>query len=85
MQMFTSIVHISISAAVTNKASGTGYDDSMPKEQIFHIWAEPFRPCQRESAPLPDFAATLMKTRRGATEIHTLNWDGLLQREGDVK
>lgn len=61
MQMFTLIVHISISAAVTKKASGTGYDDSTPKQPIFHIWAEPRRPCQRHSAPLPDFAATPMQ------------------------
>lgn len=85
MQTFTLIAHIAISAAVTNEASGTGYDDSMPKQQIFHIWDKPFRPCQCASAPLPDCAATQMQTRSRATEIHTLNWDGLLQREADVK
>lgn len=83
--MFTLIVHISISAAETNKTSGTGYDDSMAKQQMFYIWAKPFRPFQRESAPLPDFAATLMQTRSGSTEIHMLKCDGLCQREGDVK
>lgn len=85
MQTFTLIAHISISAAVPKEASGTGCDDSTPEQRIFHVWAEPFRPCQCESAPLPDFAATLMKARSGATEIHTLNRDGFLQREGDVK
>lgn len=83
--MQTLIAHIAISGAVTNKASGTGYGDNMHKQQRVHIWAEPIKPCQCKSATLPDFAATLTKMRRGATEIHTLNQDGFLQRKGDIK
>lgn len=49
--MLTLIAHISISWAVTKGASGARYNDSMPKQLIFHIWQDPSAPANA-SQPL---------------------------------
>lgn len=85
MQMFTLIAHTSISTAVTNKASGASYDDSLLKQAAISCLGRTLHILPMRVSPLPDCAATLMKRRSRVTEIPMPNRDGLLQRAGAVK